>query len=195
MAFLRSNTGIDTGPVVHGDGITLRMPVSSDYAQWARLRTASREFLTPWEPSWTGDELTRASFRRRVRFYQREYREDSGYAFFLTRQSDDAIVGGLTLSNIRRGVTQAGSVGYWIGAPYARRGYMSAGIGAALDFVFETLNLHRLEAACLLNNEASIKLLEKTGFQREGLARRYLKINGTWQDHLIYAQLDEDYKA
>ena len=102
------------------------------------------------------------------------------------------LVGGLTLCNVRRGVTQSCTLGYWIGAPHAQKGYMTAAVRAVVPFVFDSLELHRLEAACLPANAASIKLLEKTGFKREGLARRYLRINGVWQDHLLYALLDTD---
>jgi len=192
MALLKSVAPAEIGPVINGDLVRLRLPVTSDYAAWAELRSVSREFLTPWEPSWTRNELTRLSFRRRVRHYVREAREDLGYAFFMFRRSDDALLGGLTISNVRRGVTQSGTLGYWVGAPYARRGYMSAGIVTLLPFVFDTLRLHRLEAACLPHNEASMRLLEKSGFQREGLARRFLRINGIWQDHLLYAMLHDD---
>jgi ribosomal-protein-alanine N-acetyltransferase len=89
-------------------------------------------------------------------------------------------------------VAQAGSIGDWVGAPFARQGYMTAAMRALIPFCFGTLRLHRLEAACIPTNDASIALLEKTGFQREGYARAYLCINGTWQDHLLYARLKED---
>lgn len=170
----------------------LRTPQMSDYPAWAELRAASREFLTPWEPLWATDELSRASFRRRVRHYLRDLREDVGYALFIFANSTGSLVGGLTLCNVRRGVTQSCTLGYWVGGKYAQQGYMTAAVRAVVPFVFDSLELHRLEAACLPTNTASIKLLEKTGFKREGLARRYLRINGVWQDHLLYALLDTD---
>ena len=89
-------------------------------------------------------------------------------------------------------MAQAGSLGYWVGAPYIRRGYMTAAVRALVPVAFELLRLHRLEAACIPTNLASIKLLEKTGFKREGYARSYLCINGIWQDHLLYAKLAGD---
>ncbi len=192
MALLRAASASDLGPVLECDRVVLRTPQMSDYAAWAELRTASRDFLTPWEPLWANDELSRASFRRRVRHYLRDLREDVGYALFAFSATSGALVGGLTLCNVRRGVTQSCTLGYWVGAKYARQGYMTAAVRAVIPFVFDSLELHRLEAACLPTNAASIKLLEKTGFQREGLARRYLKINGVWQDHLLYALLDTD---
>ncbi|MGV1014660.1 MAG: GNAT family N-acetyltransferase [Methyloceanibacter sp.] len=191
MALLRTTTPSDLGPVIESERVMLRTPQMSDYPAWAELRAASREFLTPWEPLWTPDELSRASFRRRVRHYQRDVREDVGYALFAFAPTG-ALVGGLTLCNVRRGVTQSCTLGYWVGAKYAQRGYMTAAVRAVIPFVFDSLELHRLEAACLPTNTASIRLLEKTGFRREGLARRYLRINGIWQDHLLYGLLDTD---
>ncbi len=192
MVFLRSVGGAESGPVVSGDGVRLRTPQLGDYAAWAELRARSRAFLTPWEPTWPTDDLTRAAFRRRIRRYSQDVREDTGYAFFIFDDAGDALVGGLTLGNIRRGVTQSCGLGYWVGEPHARKGYMTRAVAAALGFAFQRLRLHRVEAACLPQNQASIRLLEKAGFAREGYARRYLCINGQWQDHLLYAMLQDD---
>lgn len=192
MALLRAASPSDFGPVIETERVMLRTPQMSDYPAWAELRANSRDFLMPWEPLWAPDELSRASFRRRVRHYLRDLREDVGYALFIYDQASNALVGGLTLCNVRRGVTQSCTLGYWVGAHYAKKGYMTAAVRAVVPFVFDTLELHRLEAACLPSNTASMRLLEKTGFQREGLARRYLRINGVWQDHLLYALLESD---
>lgn len=192
MAFFRSVSFGEVLPAVTGAGVMLRTPLSGDFEQWAALREISRDFLTPWEPVWPVDDLTRGAFRRRLKRYAEDQRNDTAYAFLIFRSEDSALVGGLTLANIRRGVAQAGSIGYWTGAPYARHGYMSAAVRALIPFCFSTLRLHRLEAACIPNNAASIGLLEKVGFQREGYARAYLCINGVWQDHLLYARLKDD---
>ena len=192
MAFFRSVSLSDNSPASAGAGVMLRAPQSGDHAEWAALREASRDFLTPWEPTWPEDDLTRSAFRRRLKRYADDQRSDLAYAFLVFRSADNAMVGGLTLANIRRGVAQAGSIGYWIGAPFARKGYMTEAVRALAPFCFRTLRLHRLEAACIPANTASTRLLEKTGFTREGYARSYLCINGVWQDHLLYAQLQDD---
>ena len=192
MAFFRTVSFGELLPAITGAGVMLRAPVGSDHAQWAALREASRDFLTPWEPTWPPDDLTRGAFRRRLKRYAEDQRSDIAYAFLIFRSDDGALVGGLTLANIRRGVAQAGSIGYWVGQPFARKGYMTAAVRALIPFSFGTLRLHRLEAACIPGNDASIGLLEKTGFQREGYARSYLCINGSWQDHLLYARLKDD---
>ncbi len=195
MAFFRTINFSEPIASIPGEGVTLRTPQMTDYAEWAAVREKSREFLIPWEPTWPADDLTRGAFRRRIRRYVEDLRSDQGYAFVILRNRDGALVGGLTLANIRRGVAQAASLGYWMGLPFIRHGYMTAAVAAVIPFAFTTLRLHRLEAACIPTNTASIRLLEKTGFVREGYAREYLCINGIWQDHLLYACLQEPAKA
>jgi ribosomal-protein-alanine N-acetyltransferase len=190
MAFFRSVNLSETSPSIAGEGVFVRAPDMSDFGRWAALREQSRAFLTPWEPTWPADDLTRGAFRRRLKRYAEDQRSDLAYAFFLFRQADDVLVGGLTLANIRRGVAQTASLGYWMGEAFVQRGYMTAAVKALIPFAFNSLRLHRLEAACIPANTASIRLLEKTGFSREGYAREYLCINGMWQDHLLYARLD-----
>lgn len=192
MAFFRTVSFSEPMPAIAGPGVMLRMPLSNDFNEWAALRETSRDFLIPWEPTWPVDDLTRGAFRRRLKRYAEDQRGDLAYAFLIFRSDDGAMVGGLTLANIRRGVAQAGSIGYWVGAPFAHKGYMTAAVRALIPFSFDTLRLHRLEAACIPSNTASVGLLEKTGFQREGYARSYLCINGVWQDHLLYARLKDD---
>ena len=191
MAFFRTINFSEPLPSIVGEGVVLRTPQMTDYNDWAALRERSREFLTPWEPTWPADDLSRGAFRRRIKRYAEDLRSDQGYAFLIIRNSDDAIVGGLTLANIRRGVAQAGSLRYWMGQPFARHGYMTAAVRAVIPFAFSTLRLHRLEAACIPSNAGSIRLLENTGFVREGYAREYLCINGIWQDHLLYGRLKD----
>jgi [ribosomal protein S5]-alanine N-acetyltransferase len=189
MAFFRTINFSEPLASITGEEVTLRTPQMTDHTEWSALREASRDFLKPWEPTWPADDLTRGAFRRRVRRYAEDLRTDQGYAFLIVRNTDGALVGGLTLANIRRGVAQAASVGYWMGLPFVRQGYMSAAMRTVIPFAFSTLRLHRLEAACIPTNAASIRLLEKSGFTREGYAREYLCINGLWQDHLLYARL------
>jgi ribosomal-protein-alanine N-acetyltransferase len=195
MAFFRTINFTEPLPSIEGNGVMLRTPQTTDFEEWAALRQASRDFLMPWEPTWPDDDLTRSAFRRRIKRYTEDLRADQGYAFLIFRSEDGALVGGLTLANIRRGVAQAGSLGYWMGLPFIRHGYMTAAVRAVIPFAFASLRLHRLEAACIPSNAGSIKLLENTGFTREGYAREYLCINGTWQDHLLYARLRDGIKS
>jgi [ribosomal protein S5]-alanine N-acetyltransferase len=172
--------------------IGLRYPLPEDYLAWAALRAQSRDFLMPWEPAWLDDELSRTAFRRRLKLYARAIRAEEAHPFFLIRKSDRRLIGGLTLSNIRRGVTQSCALGYWIGQPFAGQGYMTEAVNSAIRFAFGPLGLHRIEAATLPANEASRRILLRCGFAEEGYGRRYLKINGAWQDHVLYALLESD---
>jgi ribosomal-protein-alanine N-acetyltransferase len=179
-------------PVVSTARLALRYPAPEDYATWASLRAQSREFLVPWEPTWPEDELTRTAFRRRLRLYLRAIKAEDAHPLFVTRRSDQRLIGGLTLSNIRRGVTQSCALGYWIGQPFASQGYMSEAVRGAIRYAFQDLGLHRIEAATLPANEPSRRLLLRCGFKEEGYARRYLKINGVWQDHVLFALVESD---
>lgn len=172
--------------LTHGR-VSLRPPVQRDWRTWAALRAESRDFLVPWEPTWTYDALTRGAFRRRLKIYKVEMRQGLSYSFLIFRRADNTLIGGITLSNLRRGVAQSGTLGYWTGQAFSRQGFMTEALTAVLDFAFVRLGLHRVEAACLPENEASRALLFKCGFHEEGYAREYLRINGRWQDHQLYA--------
>lgn len=169
----------------------LRFPERGDYPAWRDLRLASRAFLQPWEPSWAVDELSRLSFLSRVARYERDYVEGNAIPFFAFRKCDDRILGGVTIGYIRRGASQSCMIGYWMGEAHAGQGYMSECLGHVVPHIFERLKLHRIEAACIPDNARSIRLLEKVGFRQEGYLRGYLKINGAWRDHLLFARVHD----
>lgn len=189
MAFLRSPFAPELPPLLSGGRVSLRTPEVADHETWAALRQASRTFLVSWEPDWPANDLTRAAFRTRIKRYHRDIGDDLAYPFFMFGNDDRRLLGAVTLSNVRRGVAQMGTLGYWIGVPYARQGYMTEAVRLVLDFAFDHLRLHRMEAACLPRNAASIALLRRTGFTEEGYARAYLKISGRWQDHLLFGRV------
>ncbi len=182
----------DQGLTLEEGQVRLRPPRASDYGAWSELRRVSRDFLQPWEPTWPADDLTRPAFRRRLSIYDRDRDLGQGYAFFVFRQSDGALTGGINLRNVVRGVAQTASIGYWSGAPFARQGHTLSAVRAVTRFAFLRLGLHRLEAACCPDNEASRRLLAKAGFTEEGLARGYLKIDGRWRDHVLFGRVNED---
>ena len=172
--------------------LILRPPQMRDFEQWARLRSESQEFLTPWEPQWSRDHLTSRAFRNRVNWAERSTRQGDAYPLFIFRQKDGQVVGGVTLSNLRRLPAQAATLGYWVGETYARQGYMTEALRALREHAFKTLDLSRLEAACLPDNKASRRLLERCGFKYEGVAQAYLQIDGRWRNHVLYAALRTD---
>jgi ribosomal-protein-alanine N-acetyltransferase len=172
--------------------LTLRLPRHADYRPWASLRDTSRDFLTPWEPTWATDHLTRKSFTGRVYWAQRAMTQGQAVPLFIFRRSDETILGAITLDNIRRGPAQSATLGYWIGAPHARVGYMREAIEAVVHYAYRIQDLSRVEAACLPENVASRGVLEKAGFKYEGVAQSYLQISGRWRNHVLYAHLRHD---
>jgi len=177
---------------IETERMSLRPPQHSDYRAWSALREGSAGFLVPWEPSWSADHLTRKSFTNRVHWAQRAVGQDTALPLFLIRRNDAEFLGAITLDNIRRGPAQAGTLGYWIGERFARQGYMREAIDAVVHYAFHTLDLSRIEAACLAENAASRGVLEKCGFKYEGVAQSYLQINGRWRNHVLYANLRSD---
>ena len=182
---------------LRGPRVLLRLPQLGDYEAWYKLRLDSRDFLRPFEPRWTEADLGRRVFTTRVRRAREEAEEGTDYSFFIfTPQGDrDVLVGGITLSNIRRRAAQFVNLGYWMGQPFAGKGLMSEAVEASLPFVFETLDLHRIHAAFLPGNMASRRVLEKNGFTEEGFAEKYLQINGRWEDHVLFGLTRERYET
>ncbi|WP_375260945.1 GNAT family N-acetyltransferase [Palleronia sp.] len=177
---------------VESDRLTLRPPEHTDFRAWTELRRVSASFLQPWEPVWAPDHLTRKSFTNRVYWAQRSVRGETALPLFIIRREDSSLVGAITLDNIRRGPAQSGTLGYWIGEPFARQGYMRESIEALTHHAFHRLDLSRIEAACLPENKASRAVLERSGFKYEGVAQSYLQIAGRWRTHVLYANLRPD---
>jgi [ribosomal protein S5]-alanine N-acetyltransferase len=187
----------DDTPVLLGPNVTLRAPRPSDYLAWRTLRKASRDFLKPYEPRWSEADLSHRVFASRLKRGKDEAKAGTDYSFFifLRQGSRELLVGGLTLSNIRRRAAQFATLGYWMGREYAGRGLMTEAVGVVLPFVFDTLGLHRLHAAFLPANFASRRVLEKNGFKEEGFAENYLQIDGKWCDHVLFGLTRERYEA
>ena len=172
--------------------LSLRLPEHRDFREWANLRHQGRAFLSPWEPIWAADHLSRASFTNRVYWSQRAVKNGNAVPLFVFHKEAGQLVGAITLDNIRRGPSQVGTIGYWVGQQYARQGFMSEAIIAMVAHAFGALDLSRVESACLPNNVASRGVLEKAGFKYEGVAQSYIQINGRWRNHVLYAALRGD---
>ncbi len=177
---------------IETERMVLRAPRHSDFRQWTALRIGSVKFLRPWEPTWASDHLSRMSFTNRVYWAQRSISKGTAVPLFLIRRGDGALLGAITLDNIRRGPAQAGTVGYWIGEASARQGFMREALNGVANYAFTALDLSRLESACLPENVASRAVLEKCGFKYEGVAQSYLQIDGRWRNHVLYANLRSD---
>ncbi|MGB0505437.1 MAG: GNAT family N-acetyltransferase [Pikeienuella sp.] len=170
----------------------LRPPRHGDWASWAAARRTSAGFLRPWEPIWSADHLTKGAFRNRVYWSRKAIRMDKAYPFFLIDAQTGKVIGGATLDNVRRGPAQIATLGYWIAHESSRQGLMAEALTEMLSYAFGPLKLGRIEAAALPENSASCALLSKLNFVEEGQAKSYLKINGDWRDHTLFALLKDD---
>ncbi|QCO57905.1 GNAT family N-acetyltransferase (plasmid) [Pseudorhodobacter turbinis] len=177
---------------IETERMTLRLPIHTDWNGWSALRAESKGFLSPWEPVWAADHLSRRAFTNRVYWASRAQAQGTALPMLLIRRQDQQLLGAITLDNIRRGPSQAGTLGYWVGEPFARQGLMREAILAMVHHAFTELDLSRVEAACLPENSASRGVLEKTGFKYEGVAQSYLQIAGRWRNHVLYANLRGD---
>jgi len=182
----RRNVSIET------DRMTLRLPKSSDYANWVELRRESQAFLQPWEPAWSRDHLSRKAFSTRVYSASRAVETGTGVPLFLIERNSRALVGAVTLDNIQRGPSETATIGYWVGQRFSRQGFMSEAVQSVVHYAFATLDLSRIQAGCLPENAASRGVLEHCGFKYEGVAQSYLQINGRWRTHVLYANLRHD---
>jgi ribosomal-protein-alanine N-acetyltransferase len=178
--------------MIEADQVTLRMPEMRDHRAWVRLRRNGADFLKPWEPIWAPDHFSKRAFSNRVFWSRKTYDAGRGVPLFILRRDDETLLGAITLDNIRRGPSMSGSLGYWIGADFARKGYMSAAIQSVVHYAFYQMDISRVEAATLPENAASRGLLEKTGFKYEGVAQSYLQIAGRWRTHVLYSNLRGD---
>lgn len=182
---------------LRGPRVMLRLPQMDDYDDWYHLRSTSRDFLKPFEPRWSQADLGKRVFATRVRRAREEAEEGSDYSLmvFLTAEGRETLVGGMTLSNVRRRAAQFVNLGYWMGQPHAGKGLMSEAVSVSLPFVFDTLDLHRIHAAFLPGNTPSRRVLEKNGFVEEGFAEKYLQIDGRWEDHVLFGLTRERYET
>ena len=192
MAFLRISATSEDRLHLEAQDIYLRAPQKNDYKAWAELRGVSREWLVPWEPQWRVDELSRACYYWRLQGWRHDAKLGLASPFFVFRSSDDALVGGINISNIRKGVAQDCTLGYWVGKPFARQGHTRSAVQAVVRHAFDTMGLHRVQAACIPSNFRSCGLLESIGFRQEGYVRGYLRINDQWQDHVLYGKLADE---
>lgn len=190
-------TSRDPTPILHGERVFLRSPQAGDYREWRDLRQASKNFLKPFEPRWTEADLAKQVYNARLKRGRDEAANGTDFSFFIFRSihGQDELVGGITLSNVRRRAAQFVTLGYWMGEQFAGLGLMTEAVSISLPFVFGSLGLHRVQAACLPHNMASRRVLEKNGFREEGFAENYLQIDGKWADHVLFGLTKERFEA
>ena len=171
--------------------VELRAPHYSDFDQWSHLRENSKTFLELWEPKRGNDFFKRKAFNNRVRWAKKSFQAGQAYQFFIFDKFQ-TLLGSITIENIRKGPSNAATLGYWLGKEHTGKGFMKEALLAIIDFCFNTLNISRLEAATLPENKSSRGLLERVGFKYEGVGQSYLQINGRWRNHVLYGLLRND---
>jgi ribosomal-protein-alanine N-acetyltransferase len=169
--------------------------VPSDFEQWQEVRRANVEWLTRWEPRRLPGQPDpvedRDAFAVRCSARHRERQLGTGYGFGVF--VGGRFAGEINVSAVQRGPFQSAYVGYWIDNRHAGQGYVPEGLVALFQHAFETLRLHRLQIAIIPRNKASRRVVEKLGLREEGIAARYLEINGVWEDHVRYAMTTEEW--
>ena len=184
-----------SGPILENQALRLRLPQKQDFAQWSELRRTSKDFLTPFEPSWSLLDLTSKSFFNKVQACARVAKKGEEYSFliFSCTGTRETVLGGITLSNIRYRAAQQANLGYWLGQPHTGKGHMRKAVALCLGFAFSDLRLNRINAVCLPSNAPSIKVLTNAGFAKEGMAEQFLQINGAFRDHLMFGLTRQRY--
>ncbi len=163
--------GVPSETLIVSSRLVLAPARRSDYEDWAKLRAASRAYIEPWEPLWPSDALSRRDWNRRLKAWNEAWRAGTAFVFFIRRVSDNALVGGLSFTQVKPWPADSASLGYWQGADFEGQGYM---------------RLWRIEAGIVPENARSRRVLEGTGFAEEGLAAAYLEIAGARRDHVLF---------
>ncbi len=175
-----------------GNQIILELPAKKHSQDWIDVRSKNFGFLQPWEPRWDPAVLTPAGYKQILKKFIKHREEWRNLVYFIIRKSDQKLVGGITLGNIRFGSAATTQLGYWMGEEYTRKGYMQEALAVITRYAFTELYFERLEAYCMDNNRPSINLLKKCNFKPEGEARGFLEINGFREDHLAFSLLKSD---
>ena len=177
--------------------VVLRPLVSDDFPQWREVRRANRDWLTKWEPkriAASPDVVEdRSAFSMRCHSRERERQLGSGFGFGVFVAGNFA--GEVNLNSVQRGPFQNAYVGYWIDERHAGHGYTPEAVVAVIRYAFEELDLHRIQISIVPRNTASRRVVEKIGVRAEGVAERYLEINGVWEDHIRFAITSEEWTA
>ena len=164
----------------------MRPPQLNDWMEWRELRARNEQYLRPFEPEWDDDWRAHDYFLHRLNRQAHEWRHDKACAFLIFKKQNNALIGGMNINNICRGAAQYATLGYWIVQDHQGQGYMAEALSLTLQYCFDKLKLHRVNAAYLPENTRSENLLLRGGFKREGFAEKYISINGAWRDHSLF---------
>ena len=195
MWLKKKNISPEFPPVkLYGKRTLVRPPSETDWPAWLDIRTKNKQALTPFEPTWPRNSLSEEFFTKMFYKQINDWGADYRYAFLIYNIDDTQLLGGVNINNVQRGVLQSASFGYWLDKDQQGNGYMSDALTSLIAFSFTTLDLHRLQIACMPHNEKSINIAKRLNFTDEGFAKRYIKINGKWEDHQLFGLTIEDWQ-
>ena len=181
---------------LYGKRVMLRPLTANDFREWSEVRRRNEDWLTVWEPSrpvHQSDPVTdRSAFTGRC--LQRDRDRSNGSAYQFGMFLDQHVAGEVNLNNVLRGAMQSGTIRYWVDQAHAGNGYIAEAVVVVIQFAFEQLGLHRVEICIVPRNERSRRVMEKLHIREEGLAQRYLEINGVWEDHIRYGMTAEEWQ-
>ena len=183
---------------VVGSRVALRPPRATDVAEARRVLRRNADHHRPWSPApppgedpSSLTEISKAILRQR-----REWKRGESFIFYVTEVDDDsAILGRVAFTGVTRGAFQNAYMGYFIDVSHQAKGLMTEAVTLATTFAFDAVRLHRVQAAVMPSNGASLRVLEKAGYRREGVAERYLQIAGRWETHILFATTTEEWQG
>jgi ribosomal-protein-alanine N-acetyltransferase len=173
--------------IAKGQSVYLFAPGRDSADDFLEMTTGSKAFHEPW--------VFPPTDLRRFKAYLERVEKGNAYGFFIARLDDDSLAGVININDVVMGGFLSGSLGYYAAAPYCGRGYMSEALALVLDYAFTVLDLHRIEANIQPTNAASLALVKRLGFRKEGFSPAFLRIDGEWRDHERWAMLNEEWLA
>ena len=184
-----------TGIQIETDRLLLRTARPEDLDAIVSFTRINRQFFAPFEPQSKEDYFTEAFWQERVRDYQENIANDYSYHIFVfRREGHQEVIGKINFSNIVRGAMQGCHLGYALGEKQQGHGYMHEALSSAIGHMFTERNMHRIMANYMPENIRSENVLNKLGFQREGLAKDYLRLNGKWRDHILTSLVNPNWR-
>jgi ribosomal-protein-alanine N-acetyltransferase len=180
-----------TPPIINSPRLVVRFPARTEAASICHFMHDNEAYFAAWEPLKSQDYFTEHYWLQKIQQNNADFYAGTSCCFTLYGRDDDAIIGMVNYSTIVRGCFHSCFLGFKIGEAYQGQGLMTEAIMASLDYMFHTLNLHRVSANYMPRNHASARVLEKCEFQKDGIAKDYLYINGQWEDHVLMSMINK----
>jgi len=183
-----------SSPILQTDRCILRIPTVEDLPAIVKFHKENKEHLAPWDPIRSDTFFTESYWQKKVEEFINEFNEERTVRLHIFLLDSNELIGMVNFSRIARGVFHCSGLGYSLGKLYEGKGLMTESLQKAIEYMFNELNFHRIEANYIPTNQKSEKLLNKLGFEKEGYAKSYLKIAGKWQDHVLNSLTNQNWQ-